>query len=209
MPGNWLSLSEVADLLGVHPSTVRNWADQGRLPVHRTQGGHRRFVRSEVELWTQSQQANAPEEVAVVVQSALGYTRLRISEGRLEAEDWHGKLNEEAREAYRRGGRALMQGLMKYLASDEETGKAEARAIGYDYATRGRQHGLTAAEATKAFLFFRTALLESMLTVFEAAAVHSSYTWGDMFRRINAFTDQNLLTILETYQAFENRENGA
>jgi excisionase family DNA binding protein len=34
MPGDWLSLSEIATELGVHPSTVRNWADQGDLPVH-------------------------------------------------------------------------------------------------------------------------------------------------------------------------------
>ena len=49
MPGNWLTLTEVSELLGIHPSTVRNWADQGVLPVHRTQGGHRRFMRAELE----------------------------------------------------------------------------------------------------------------------------------------------------------------
>ena len=54
MTGEWLSLSEVAKVLGVHPSTVRNWADQGQVPVHRTTGGHRRFKKSEVELWQQT-----------------------------------------------------------------------------------------------------------------------------------------------------------
>ena len=92
MPKDWLNLSETANVLGVHPSTVRNWADEGRLPVYRTQGGHRRFKRNEVELWLQSQQASAPNEAGLVVQSALKQTRFRISEGRLEAEPWYQKL---------------------------------------------------------------------------------------------------------------------
>lgn len=35
----WVSLSEAAKILGVHPATVRNWADQGHLPSQRTPGG--------------------------------------------------------------------------------------------------------------------------------------------------------------------------
>ena len=58
MVSEWLSLSEVAEMLGVHPSTVRSWADQGRLPTHRTEGGHRRFRRADVELWLHSQKNN-------------------------------------------------------------------------------------------------------------------------------------------------------
>ena len=66
----WLTLSEVAEWLGVHPSTVRNWADKGHLPSHRTQGGHRRFRRNELDLWSKSQRANASkEEAAQVVQT--------------------------------------------------------------------------------------------------------------------------------------------
>ena len=33
---NWLSLSDVAVMLGVHPSTVRAWADQGVLLLNAT-----------------------------------------------------------------------------------------------------------------------------------------------------------------------------
>jgi excisionase family DNA binding protein len=79
MPNEWMSLSKVADLLGIHPSTVRNWSDQGVLPVHRTQGGHRRYLRSEIELWMQSQRADEPADVHLVVQNALRNTRVKIS----------------------------------------------------------------------------------------------------------------------------------
>lgn len=204
MKSDWLTLSEVAEMLGVHPGTVRNWADQGRLPVHRTQGGHRRFKRTELDLWTQAQRPNAPEEqTAQVVQSALGYTRFQISEGKLENEAWYGKLDEAARQEYRRSGRKLIQGLGKFLASDRDTGQAEARAVGYDYATLGRRHDLDALEATQAYLFFLGALEEAMLVAYEDAAVHSASAWANMTRRLHAFTNQVLLSLLETYQAFE------
>ncbi|MBW8011635.1 MAG: helix-turn-helix domain-containing protein [Chloroflexi bacterium] len=206
MSGKWLSLSEVAELLGVHPSTVRNWADQGRLPVHRTQGGHRRFLRNELDLWDKSQRATKPDEANRVVQRALGYTRVQISEGRLEAEEWYTRLDDEARKAYRNRGRSLMQGLMRYMSSDEASAEAEAHALGYDHASLSRRYGLPVEEAVKAFLFFRNVLLESMVDVYESAAIHSPYVWSDMFRKTNAFADQILLTLLETYRVFENNQ---
>jgi excisionase family DNA binding protein len=203
MSGEWLNLSEVSTLLGVHPSTVRNWSDLGHLPVHRTRGGHRRFKRSEVELWMQSQRPGAPDEGHLVVQNALRNTRMQISEGRLQSQAWYLKLDEDARAQYRSSGRNLLQGLLGYLSSDGEVAEAEARSLGYEYASRGRRCGLSAAEATLAFLFFRNVLLESMLGVYEAAAVQSPNAWSNMFRKINAFTDQIQITLLETYDAYQ------
>jgi excisionase family DNA binding protein len=187
----------------VHPSTVRNWSDQGHLPVHRTKGGHRRYRRSEVELWLQSQREDGPSESHLVIQNALKRTRIHISEGRLESESWYQKLDGDAREQYRRSGRALLQGLSGSLATDGESAEAEARSLGYEYASRGWRYGLSCSEATHAFLFFRNVLMESMLTVYEAAAVNSPQAWSDMFRKINAFTDQIQITLLETYDAYQ------
>lgn len=42
-----LATSEVAGLLGVHPSTVKRWTDQGRLQSRKTEGGHRRIHLNE------------------------------------------------------------------------------------------------------------------------------------------------------------------
>lgn len=41
--------SEVAEVFGVSTDTVAAWADAGRLPCTRTLGGHRRFLREDVE----------------------------------------------------------------------------------------------------------------------------------------------------------------
>jgi excisionase family DNA binding protein len=201
MNSDWLTLSEVATQLGVHPSTVRNWADAKLLPVHRTQGGHRRFKRKEMELWSAAQEVPSKDLSANVVQSALRFTRFQLSEGRLKSEDWYSKLNEEAREEYRSSGRHLMQALTAAMSAKPKAAQAEARSVGYQYATLGRRHGLTYVEAASAYLFFRAALQEAMLKAFEAAAVGSPYAWSGMSRKVNSFADQVLLSLLETYRS--------
>ncbi|MBN2549102.1 MAG: helix-turn-helix domain-containing protein [Anaerolineales bacterium] len=208
MQSEWLSLSDAAQILGVHPSTVRSWSDQGILPVHRTNGGHRRYWRGEIELWVQSQQANGLDEINLMVQNALRNVRFHISEGILTREAWYNKLDDEARELYRASGRNLMQGLINSINSSDDNVMDEAEALGYEYASRGRRYGMNSVEAANAFLFFRNSLLESMLKMYEAAAVRSPHAWSNMFRRINEFTDRILITILETYEAYTRATRG-
>jgi excisionase family DNA binding protein len=203
MPDNWLNLSEVSKLLGIHPSTVRNWSDQGLLPVHRTQGGHRRYLRSELELWMQSQRASGPSEVDLMVQSGVRNIRFQISEGHLNEEAWYAKLDDEARVQYRSSGRTLVQGLIGYLGSNSGEGRAQAEGLGYEYAARGRRCGLSVVEATHAFLFFRNLLVESLMETYESASIRSPSAWSEMFRKLTAFTDRILITLLETYEAYE------
>ncbi|MFN8660932.1 MAG: MerR family DNA-binding transcriptional regulator [Thermomicrobiales bacterium] len=38
-----LSVTEAAQRLGIHPHTLRAWADKGLVPVMRTPTGYRRF----------------------------------------------------------------------------------------------------------------------------------------------------------------------
>ena len=45
----WLTLGQAAAFLGAAQSTVRKWADGGRLPAFYTPGGHRRFRRDDLE----------------------------------------------------------------------------------------------------------------------------------------------------------------
>jgi excisionase family DNA binding protein len=203
----WLNLSQVAEILGVHPSTLRSWSNQGSFPVHRTQGGHRRYLRSEVDLWLQSQRSGAANEHDLVIQKALKSTRLQISEGRLQAEKWYVKLDDEAREQYRQSSRTLLQGLIGFLASGSEASDAEAHAIGYEYASRGRRFGLSVADSASAFLFFRNVLIDSLLSMYAAASVSSPDAWSGMFRKITSFTDQILLALMETYEALERGSN--
>jgi excisionase family DNA binding protein len=208
MGEEWLSLGEVAKLLGVHPSTVRNWSDQGELPVHRTRGGHRRYRRSDVGLWLQSHNAEGQADIEQVGQTALRMTRLHIGEGELESESWYRKLDSEARDQYRRSGRATVQSLMAYMGANGQKAAAEARALGFEYASQARRCNLTTIEAIKAFLYFRDLVMDSVLYVYEEAVVTSPRVWSDMLRKLTSFTDLVMLTLLETMEAYERSNRG-
>jgi len=205
MTDEWLSLKGAAEILGVHPSTVRTWSDKGLLPVHRTHGGHRRFRRSEVELWAED--ARRPQDVAPeqLIQSAVRNVRLRIADGKLEAQGWYQKLDQEARSEYRQSAQMLFQGLMAYLGSDGEHAGSRAHSIGYSYAARARRSRLNYADAAQAFLFFRNVLIESMVTVYREANVSSGKSWEEMLSRMHHFTDEILISLLETLQSFDAR----
>ena len=203
MSDQWLSLKGAADLLGVHPSTVRLWSDKGVLPTHRTSGGHRRYRRDDILLW-----AKTAREVRVepegILRLAMKNVRMQIGEANLESESWYQKLNEEARRQYRESARSLSQGLMAYLVSENKDDDMEAHAIGYDYASRARRYGLSEVDATRALLFFRNALIESVMKVYREANILSGKAWEDILHKMHTFTDQILISLLETYQKLEN-----
>jgi len=46
---SWLRVQQAADLLAVSATTVRRWADSGKLACRRTPSGQRRFVRGDLE----------------------------------------------------------------------------------------------------------------------------------------------------------------
>jgi excisionase family DNA binding protein len=204
--GEWLTLSQVAKALGMHPSTIRIWADKGHLPSHRTRGGHRRFRKQELELWAKSRQRIPKKVSSSLLRSALAHTRLQISEGGLETENWYAKIDQNAREEFRRSGRKLVHSLLNFLVANDEKKQAEAHAAGHDYAVLGRRHGLSLIEATQAYLFFRAALQDALFTAYETAAIHSAPAWKEMGKKIEAFTNQVLVSLLETYHSFESKK---
>ena len=128
---------------------------------------------------------------------------MQISESNLEAETWYGKMDEEEREQYRLSGRSLVQGLVSHLSSNEEGLDAEARSLGYEYASRGQRVGLSSVEAAHAFQFFRTAVMDAILVAYENADVRSPQIWADLFRRMNTFSDLIIITLLDTYEALQ------
>jgi excisionase family DNA binding protein len=199
----WLSLSEAAQQLGVHPSTVRAWADHGYLPFQRTQGGHRRFRQSDVDMRMHTRWESTNPEAPSMYTSVLRNTRVQISESNLEAESWYRKMDSDSREQYRLSGRSLVQGLIGHLTSTDEGLEAEARSLGYEYASRGQRVGLSSVEAAHAFQFFRTAVMDSILTAYENADIRSPQIWSELFRKMNSFSDLIIITLLDTYEAIQ------
>src|SRR5215813_7988526 len=104
----WVGLGEAAKILGVHPATLRLWADNGELPSQRTSGGHRRFRRADLAQWQAAQNAPTSAEAQLLVQSAMGRARFEIGEGQFAHLEWYQRLDEDARKAMSLHGRRLM-----------------------------------------------------------------------------------------------------
>jgi excisionase family DNA binding protein len=205
MTDEWLSLSDAAKVLGVHPSTVRLWSDKGVLPTHKTQGGHRRYKRNEISLWAESYKRSRTSSIEPerMMQEVIKTVRMQIVEGRLQTESWYQKLDEDARVQYRMSGRSLFHGLMNYVATDGAEAASEAYAIGYEYASRAHRYSLNYVDAARAFLFFRNVLIESVIKVYSDANVPSGRTAGT-FGKMHKFTDEILISLLQTYQSLNN-----
>jgi len=203
MADKWLSLKDAAKVLGVHPSTVRLWSNKGILPTHKTQGGHRRYKQVEISLWAESSDRTSGIEPERMMQEVVKTVRLQISEGRLQEESWYQKLDEDARTQYRTSSRSLFHGLMTYIATNGADAENEAYAIGYEYASRAHRYSLSYVDAAKAFLFFRNTLINSVIKVYQEANVPSRQT-AETFSRMYAFTDDILISLLQTFQSLNN-----
>lgn len=198
---DWLTLSQASRALGVHPVTLRRWADAGEIPVLRTPGGHRRFLGSDLESFLRTSGAEPQMPDRGLVKRVLDVTRQGIHSPAAHDQTWYLAYDEEARARQREMGRRLLGLLMTYLAGreDEEAVLQEARAVGRASGQEARARGLGSWEAAQAFLFFRDFLLEA---TFQAprgpgAPDRSLHT----YRRVNRFMNEVLLSTLAAHEA--------
>lgn len=56
---DWISTKHAMSLLGVGSTTIKRWADEGRIPYYKTAGGHRRFRRGAIERLAEGKEARA------------------------------------------------------------------------------------------------------------------------------------------------------
>ena len=90
----WISTKETTRMLGVAPTTLRRWADEGKLVCQRTAGGHRRFLRSSIESFQRIgiepsvDAAELREWVAFLQNNDVHHVRQRLNKLYAQSEDW-------------------------------------------------------------------------------------------------------------------------
>jgi excisionase family DNA binding protein len=197
----WLNLGEAAEILGIHPSTLRTWADHGEIPAHRTPGKHRRFKRADVEAWAVTRRESPPTTGQMIIQNALGRARMQMAEGQMRSTAWYQRLNESQKMQFREASRHLLTALMQYLGDDMEVALLEGKRLGQAYERLGREAGLTLGEKVSVFLYFRDFLYDSVVDVYQASGRHPARDWAQMHRKITAFTNTVLLALIEAHEA--------
>jgi excisionase family DNA binding protein len=202
MDTDWINLSEAADLLGVHPATVRAWGDKGDIPMQRTPGGHRRFRRADVAARAELPDRSQSNGVQLVIQNMIGRARLELSEGALNDETWYQRLDDAARQQLRLIGHQLLQLFVQYLTQESplQTIRAEAKIIGQDYERLGRQSGLSLAETTQAYLYFREFLSQTVYDMAETTGTQGPVQWGQIHNKIITITNDVLLALVAAHE---------
>ncbi|MGQ9888314.1 MAG: helix-turn-helix domain-containing protein [Aggregatilineales bacterium] len=197
----WVSLRQAADILGVHPATVRAWADRGDLAARRTPGGHRRFHRADLERYAQKHGELHPIEVQVIIQNALGQMRLEVGGGTLASVAWYEAMSAGMREKMRQQGRQVLEELRSYLAQGApDSGLAAAIRIGKEYAQALHGEGLTLPQAVRGFFYFTDFVFNAILTWQEITPPRNPSEWSRLLREVNTFTNTMLLSIVEYYE---------
>ncbi len=207
----WLSLREAAEMLGMHPATVRLWADRNELPSRRTSGGHRRFRRSDIEARLRHEAERRPGPAAqLLVQSVLGRVRFAFTDGTLNTLPWYEHFDDSAREAYRRLGRQVLELLLHALSdgTSAEELRSEAIRLGMEYGSITRASHVPVADAVRAFLYFRSLVDESVLQLTEVQGVrdHQDIPWAESLYQIQALTNEILPALIEAALAPANAQ---
>lgn len=201
----WLSLREAAEMLGMHPATVRLWADRNELPSRRTSGGHRRFRRADVEARLRQETKRKPSPAAqLLVQSVLGRVRFAFTDGTLTTFSWYTHFDDTAREGYRDLGRRLLELLLRALAgaTSEAELRLEAVHLGQEYGAVTSSSHVSLADAVRAFLYFRSLVDESLLQLAEVQGTreHQDLPWAESLHQVQILTNELLPALIEGAQ---------
>jgi excisionase family DNA binding protein len=200
---SWRSLSEAADYLGVHFTTLRRWADRGYIDYIRTPGGKRKFRQEVLDNFLQSRQnrQHASTALLYIKEEAIMRTRQDMQAQHLPQQGWYLQLTGEQREHMRATGSRLVALMLQFGArsGDAEIFLEEGRRITHEYGEICYRTGLTVAECIQTFLMFRRPMMNA---IYETSHLQDM---GDqesqrLFEKLNIFLDEILVTIVQAYQ---------
>lgn len=198
----WVSLRRAAEILGVHPATVRNWAESGKLPFRRTAGKHRRFNVQDLQFYAHTQGDIQPLELQLIIQNALGQTRMQVGSDQLEDAPWYVAMSAESKDHLREQGRRVLEAIRDYVAAGApDADLSTAIKLGKDYAIQLVADGLSLPQALRGFLYFGEFVFNSILNWSEVTQPKNSSEWSTLLRQVNTFMNAILLSIVEYYEA--------
>jgi excisionase family DNA binding protein len=198
----WLSLTDAANRLGVHMTTLRRWADNGEFPFMRTPGGHRRFALADVERFmneNRRQPASTSLEL-VWMEQAMTHARREIVAHRAD-KVWLTVQGEDRRRQHRLLGQRLMGLTLQYISDVEGNGSLleEARVVGEQYGRLALADNLPLTAAIQAAIFFRDMLVETALQLPDGVTLRPEANLR-LMQRINKLLNTVQLAIAAVYE---------
>ena len=200
--------ARACEILGVDESTLRRWADAGRLRVYRTPGGHRRFSLGNLEEMVAGDGRHRGSDE--VERMAVAKIRRQLQRARQQEHGWYGSLSDDSRQQLRDLGRRLVEMVGEYL--DKRTRRAglldEALEIGGAYGRVLIDAGLPLPSAVGAYIGFRKTMDETT----RQAAMRESLPLDEALAasgQVHALGDQVLLGMAAVYESRWRRDTSA
>lgn len=201
----WLSLGPASQLLGVDPDTLRRWADDNRVDVWTTPGGHRRFDRAALERLAADRGGRAARPLSTMGASPARLTRVYRQHYAGRPQQAVPTAADDEREAYRRDGRRLIAGLIAFLdamPSDTHTRarlEAEACSVVDGQAARLARSGTSLTEAVSRFVAARQPFLAELARIGRRRSLDPTRL-ADLYGDASALLDRLLMRFIETHQ---------
>lgn len=196
----WLTITQAAQRLGVHVTTLRRWADDGDIPVMLTAGGHRRFSASEIEIFRRDHSRLKVMYGFEELWADAALSRTRIEVVKQGERHWLSSFTGGERERKRQMGRQMMGLLLEYVSLSEggEEILKQARAIGHAHAVDTLAMGLPSQDALRAAMFFRDLVVETAIDLPDTTNIRPEANVR-ILRRVNEILNAFQLAIAETY----------
>jgi excisionase family DNA binding protein len=204
-PPGRLSLGPASKVLGIHPDTLRRWADEGRIETFLSLGGHRRFDRRELERVRSSRRKGSVQPL-----SSLGATPDRLSRAYRRsyiagpsALSARSAVPAGDHEAFRTDGRGLVASLVAYLDASEPDDRAAAEsaaeALTDDLARRLAAGGISLTESVGLFVAARRPFLSELGIIARRRALDADRI-SAMFEEASALLDRLLVRLIAVHQ---------
>jgi len=194
----WLTLSDASKLLGVHPATLRQWSDEGKVRIFRTPGGHRRFSRSDIERMLHVTPLRGAGLSSFVMSETLARTRQELPMALRQG--WAQGIDEEERQRRRVSGRHLIELATQLIIKQGPTPeqRAEAEQLGREYGRMMAKAGHPLPDAVMAFIFFRDSLLETVFGLPETTGLDRDAMLA-IVRRMNDVLNDVLRAMMDAH----------
>lgn len=206
----WYELSEAAELLGVHFTTLRRWADNGDIEHLRTPGGKRRFTSEMLFSFINNhhQAASSSTPPLQLIPLAMEKTRLGLQGAQETGATWMKRIDPEQRMSMRGTGNRLMALLMQYNShsNNAEVYLEESQRIATEYGTICFQSGLSVSESLQAFMIFRGSILDALHETTDLPNMPDK-EGQNLYHRTSKFLDNFMIAMVDAFCIHQQKSN--
>lgn len=199
---DWMRLSEAADYLGVHFSTLRRWSDSGKIACFKTPGGRRRYKKSDLDDYLNySRIKDESHYLSTVSDQAQPAIIKDIRQLGMRDEPWYTKISQKHQELMARNGRRLIGTLMQYVSRSDGGDEylQQGKKIARHYGVLCCMSGLSVKQTLAAYVSIRHSIVDSLCESGMVVQDSGEETWN-IYRRVNHFLDTVMLSILDVFE---------